>query len=517
MKWFGSLVALALVLASCAPADSSSTTTAAPSTETTTTSTTVLADWLTPAEEYLAAYEQALNAHDAIGAAAFFMPDALLSTPPRGFWGFGRSGIEQALRIAFAADQDFGFTSSAIFVGADVAAVLGRDHLPSAVAAVFVIVGEGIVWQVNLPELAFEEARLTEWVTPIQEPNTRAALADVEAVYRNWASAWNSHDEDAVLALFTEESRAEAAPVVADILTGHPDLRLDERDIDGLIPGGPPEPALFFGGSPGDRREVSAVGVYTLTSGECPYTVATSWLLDRGEILGSSLAFETGSLRRCGAPASLGFPEEWWWTSITPPEPARLVLTGDVVTPTGHGIDIYNGSDALEELVTWALHRYQVAGMAVPEPNSIAFPPSPRCRGVSGLAVDTGEGLEVQMCFGEEELCKPGTGCTAPSLVARLNLLHELAHVWLSTHVDEAVRAEFLELRGLDLWWGSELPWVEMGVEHAAEITAWGLMDEPVPLPRLPDDSCETLAGGFRLLTGREPIVDTSSCAAPAG
>lgn len=166
-------------------------------------------------------------------------------------------------------------------------------------------------------------------------------------------------------------------------------------------------------------------------------------------------------------------------------------------------------------MVEWALGRYEAAGLAVPEPNSIAFPPSPRCRGVSGLAVDTGEGLEVQMCFGEEELCSPDTDCAAPSVVARLNLLHELAHVWLTTELDEEVRREFLSMRELDSWWGRDLPWVEMAVEHAAEIIAWGLMDEEVALPRLPSRSCATLIEGFWLLTGKQPLVDITSCIQP--
>jgi hypothetical protein len=97
-------------------------------------------------------------------------------------------------------------------------------------------------------------------------------------------------------------------------------------------------------------------------------------------------------------------------------------------------------------------------------------------------------------------------------VVARLNLLHELAHVWLTTELDEEVRQDFLSFRDLDFWWGHGLPWVETGVEHAAEIIAWGLMDEGVPLTRLPDRSCETLIEGFWLLTGEQPIVDVTSC-----
>jgi hypothetical protein len=512
MRRLALLCAGLLLLISCAGGNDVQTSTIDTESPSGSSTTSVEADWLTPAEEYLAAYQEALNAHDPIGAAAFHVPGSMLMTPTRGFWGYRRTGIELALRVAYANDPEFFFTSSTVFVGSNGAVVVGVDHMPSPVAGILGIYNEGIAFHINAPELAYEDARFDEWVTPIQEPNTRAALADARAVYGDWRTAWNEHDETAILDLFADEVRDQVAPTIADILENNPDLQLEPSNLSEVIPGASNEPALFFAGSPGDRREVSVVGIYSLTTGECPYTVATTWALDRGRVAGSDLLFEVESLRRCGAPDSLGLPDEWWWPSLTPPEPAPLVLTDRVGLPSGHEIEILNGTERLTQLVEWALGRYGAAGLIVPEPNSVAFPPSPRCRGVSGLAVDTGEGLEVQMCYGEEELCADDSDCSAPSVVARLNLLHELAHVWLTTQLDETRHHEFLDLRGLDTWWGPDLAWVEMGVEHAAEIIAWGLMDEIVPLPRLPDTSCDTLVEGFRLLTGQDPIVDTATC-----
>ncbi len=36
---------------------------------------------------------------------------------------------------------------------------------------------------------------------------------------------------------------------------------------------------------------------------------------------------------------------------------------------------------------------------------------------------------------------------------------------------------------------------------------AWGLMDEPIMVDRIPDAQPEDLLAGFRLLTGVEPLV----------
>ena len=512
MRRLALLCAGSLLLISCAGGNDVQTSTITPESSSGSTTTSVEADWLTPAEEYLTAYWHALNAHDPIALAAFHAPESILMTPTRGLWGYRRTGIELAMRVAYANDPEFSFASSTVFVGTSGAVVVGTDAVASAVAAVVGIYEEGIAFHVNAPELAFEENRFDEWVTPIQVPNTRAALADARAVYVDWRTAWNQGDEGAILDLFTEESRARVAEMIADILLSNPDLRLEPSKLGEVIPEASGDPALFFAGSPGDRRGISVVGIYSLTSGGCPYSVATTWALDRGRIVGSDLLFEVESLRRCGASDSLGVLDELWWNSLVPPEPAPLVPTDRVRVRGGHEIEILNGTGRLTDLVEWALGRYEVAGLTVPEPNSVAFPPSPRCRGVSGLAVDTGEGLEVQMCYGEEELCGEGRDCSTPSVVARLNLLHELAHVWLTTQLDEARQADFLVLRDLGVWWGPDVAWVEMGVEHAAEIIAWGLMDQLVPVPRLPDTSCATLIEGFRLLTGRDPIVDVAGC-----
>lgn len=50
--------------------------------------------------------------------------------------------------------------------------------------------------------------------------------------------------------------------------------------------------------------------------------------------------------------------------------------------------------------------------------------------------------------------------------------LHELAHAWDRWNLTEADRRLFLELRGLDAWQGSDVPWAERGEEDLARLVA---------------------------------------------
>jgi hypothetical protein len=496
----------------------SSTTVTTSTTEPSTTSTSVLSDWVSPAVDYLEGWRGAINAHDPIGAAAFYDAEwSAWSDGPGQGWGYGRFGIESFLRVRYT-DEEAAIAEGPVFLAPQGAVVIGEfsctDCLGSGrpAAAVMWIGPGGIVYQLNAYPLDVLESAFSEWVTPIQEPNTRAGFEDAEGMYEAWMEASNTHDPQRVLDLFVEDSQGPASLAVVSVIEAYPGLRVEPQSLEAVVPGWGGDPALFSGASPGDRSEIPAVGVYTLDLDGCPMLTATVWFLERGRVLDVATYFEVESLRRCGVPATFGSSVEGWWSEVGIPETSPLVETGTVGTSSGHEVLIFNGTERLEALVKWALDRYQRAGMGEPAPLSVAFPPSARCRGVVGLALDTGSGLEIQMCFGEDELCTDDADCTEPARIARLNMLHEMAHVWLTENLDEETRQAFLELRGLEQWTHRDLDWVERGVEHAAEIIAWGLMDESVPVPRLPDLNCDTLAEGFRLLTGVDPLVDLGQC-----
>lgn len=80
-------------------------------------------------------------------------------------------------------------------------------------------------------------------------------------------------------------------------------------------------------------------------------------------------------------------------------------------------------------------------------------------------------------------------------------MLHELAHAWANLNLTDAQREQFAKLRGLEVWNSSEHDWEERATEHAAEIIAWALMDQPPHVRYV----AETADGGshakYRLLT----------------
>lgn len=191
---------------------------------------------------------------------------------------------------------------------------------------------------------------------------------------------------------------------------------------------------------------------------------------------------------------------------LVPPE--RLEnpeLTGTVATESGNEIEVFNGETRQIEIVEWGVHRYRLAGLAMPTAASITFPPHELCARNSGWAIDDGQELRIVLCIHEREMCED-EACEELSTVARATLVHELAHVWTVQNVDASARERFLDLRGLETWVGADLPWAEQGSEQASEIIMWGLMEERLDLFRLGIPSCEELEEAYQLLTGTEPL-----------
>jgi hypothetical protein len=103
-----------------------------------------------------------------------------------------------------------------------------------------------------------------------------------------------------------------------------------------------------------------------------------------------------------------------------------------------------------------------------------------------------------------------------------MTLLHELAHAW--DHFATFDRDGFLALRELEFYFGpSGTQAADQGVEHIAEIIAWGLMDENTAVPGpsypsqpvaeyapqlagLPRSGIEELHEAFVYLTGMDPL-----------
>ena len=91
---------------------------------------------------------------------------------------------------------------------------------------------------------------------------------------------------------------------------------------------------------------------------------------------------------------------------------------------------------------------------------------------------------------------------TSKELVLKRTMLHEIAHIWATDALDQATRASFLTLRGLETWSSRDVPWHARGSEQAAEVITWALMDRELLMVTLADRDPAGLAAGYELLTG---------------
>jgi hypothetical protein len=161
---------------------------------------------------------------------------------------------------------------------------------------------------------------------------------------------------------------------------------------------------------------------------------------------------------------------------------------------------ISNASPEQLDSVEKALERFEAAGLRLP-PISVSFHESAdACHGYLGHYATAGSQLD--MCnWGQSHISPINT------------LLHELAHAWSFEFLGEETRAAFIAHRELGNWDDRSVNWWLRGQEQAAEIVAWGLMDEPFRSAYVNSERCVDLATAFELLTGVAPLhTSTDHC-----
>lgn len=157
----------------------------------------------------------------------------------------------------------------------------------------------------------------------------------------------------------------------------------------------------------------------------------------------------------------------------------------------GHRIDASDPNQVA--LANWALERFDMAGLYLP-PVLITFPGRDQtlCGGAPARAYPTSEPVEVRVCWNDAFI-----------------LLHELAHIWEAHEVTDAQRQAFVPLRaGVTTWASREFGWAERGIEHAANVVAWGLLEDPYLVSRTYPNDPESMIDAYRLLTGSDPLHD---------
>lgn len=332
-----------------------------------------------------------------------------------------------------------------------------------------------------------------------------------EELFAAHAAAWSSGSPDAVAGLYAEDA------VVSQPLTG---MRVSGRDAIASaaaragetwgplrlasIDDGPdagPGPALYLARTEfGDDPEL-AVAVFSVAGANgCSVQTAVRWRLGDGLIVDERRFPEVESFREC----AIGELPSGWWTGLELPRPRDEIVTGTIETGDA-AIAVRNGTGPLVGLVRWGLARFESAQLDRPHVASVTFEPTRQCDGVSGRVVEGGDARELFLCLHESDLCVGGGPCDTPVLSARIAVLHELAHAWMLDHLDEAGQRRVLEQLGLSTWEDTSVPWHRRGVEYSAEVLAWGLLDEPVPMVRVGDPPCPQLRDVFVLLTGDVP------------
>lgn len=180
-----------------------------------------------------------------------------------------------------------------------------------------------------------------------------------------------------------------------------------------------------------------------------------------------------------------------------------VILIATIVMFSGGATEarvaVANATTEEAAMVDWAIDRFEDAGLELPAVTVVFHDTVDGCRGFVGH-YDAGS-RQLDICNRGEIHIDPVN-----------TLLHELAHAWSFDQLSESDRRTFIAQRSLESWDDSYSWWL-MAQEQAAEIAAWGLMDDPFRSVYLYSERCADLATSFEVLTGVPPLhTNTDSC-----
>jgi hypothetical protein len=178
------------------------------------------------------------------------------------------------------------------------------------------------------------------------------------------------------------------------------------------------------------------------------------------------------------------------------PSPQLVEVGEPAVEPTS--TTVTGGTEQQRALVAWALQQYENAGLDLPVLQfHLALDPS-TCGGNRGFfALGTTPWL-ITLCTEE-----------------RIVFLHEVGHAWSAYTLTPSERAEYVEQQEMESWNDPETPWRARGSEDAANILAWGLIDDQIR-GMTPDGRLAHKNEAFHLLTGIDsPRITEGEAARP--
>lgn len=338
-------------------------------------------------------------------------------------------------------------------------------------------------------------------------------------LYEAYAAAWSDSDSQQASRLYAAEAVIRDALVGAVPVGGGLDGEISNQDETWMAVSlnalgvGEDDPsagiAVFIDPVDFGADSERAIGIFDVRkSDDCLSRVAVHWRLAGGLIVAEDRFRSSGPTQEC---ESEELPDGWW-TNLELPGHRDQLETGVVVTPAGNTVSVRNGSQTLERLVRWGFDRFSKAGLPEPEIDSVTFEPTRTCEGVSGRLVDNPGSRNLALCFFEEDVCPDPDRCAVMTLSTRVALLHELSHAWMLDQLDSETRDEVLALSARSEWDSLEVPWGERGVEYSAQILAWGVGGEDLPLVELGGPSCREAEAAFELLTGSLPSAQVAPC-----
>lgn len=167
---------------------------------------------------------------------------------------------------------------------------------------------------------------------------------------------------------------------------------------------------------------------------------------------------------------------------VTSIEPLAPVSTDEII----EGVRVVADTDEHAALVSKSLDKFAAAGFEIT--NTEVRYDEDACTGSVGFhTIEDGHHVVV-LCTDSE-----------------WTLLHELGHVWSALYLDDDLRSEWLDRRGLRSWRDAE-DVMQGGTEHAAEIIAFGLYDTWHTPRSIDGNDVDTLLDDFEWLFGMAPL-----------
>ena len=176
--------------------------------------------------------------------------------------------------------------------------------------------------------------------------------------------------------------------------------------------------------------------------------------------------------------------------------PGEAAVGIEPPTPTIPTLELVNMPVEFATMAWWAIDLFDRADLELP-PLRFIYHDGERtaCRGRDGAHHEV-DGVSVI------ELC-----ATDAVYAVQVMVLHETAHAWAEHSLTDERKDAFQELRGWEHWRDYEAAaWHENGTEQAAEIMVWGLIDRPIRMVRIYQNSCDELSAGYQTLTGSSPL-----------